>query len=93
MRKLAVGSDSFAEHNLQRLIAIRFFPQNVGERALDRVYPVVFIDEVPGKVRAGQVTNPPVYAAIAPWDVAGTRRGRNTPAATASQRTEARVDA
>lgn len=32
MRKLAVGSDIFAEYDLQRLIAIRFFPLNVGER-------------------------------------------------------------
>lgn len=33
-------------------------------RPLDRVYPVVFIDAIHVKVRDGQVTNRPVYAAI-----------------------------
>ena len=33
-------------------------------RPLDRVYPVMFIDAVHGKVREGQVTNRPMYVAI-----------------------------
>ena len=33
-------------------------------RPLDRVYPVVFIDAIVVKIRDGQVTNRPVYAAI-----------------------------
>ena len=33
-------------------------------RPLDRVYPVVFIDALVVKIRDGQVTNRPVYAAI-----------------------------
>lgn len=33
-------------------------------RPLDRVYPVVFIDAMVVKIRDGQVTNRPVYAAI-----------------------------
>ncbi len=33
-------------------------------RPLDRVYPVVFIDAIVVKVRDGQVTNRPFYAAI-----------------------------
>ena len=34
------------------------------DRPLDRVYPVVFIDAIMVKVRDGQVSNRPVYAAI-----------------------------
>ena len=33
-------------------------------RPLDRVYPVVFLDAIVVKIRDGQVTNRPVYAAI-----------------------------
>ena len=33
-------------------------------RPLDRVYPVIFIDAIVIKIRDGQVTNRPVYAAI-----------------------------
>jgi putative transposase len=33
-------------------------------RPLDRVYPVVFIDAIMVKIRDGQVTNRPIYAAI-----------------------------
>jgi len=35
-----------------------------GNRPLDRVYPVVFIDALVVKIRDGQVTNRPVYTAI-----------------------------
>jgi putative transposase len=33
-------------------------------RPLDRVYPVIFIDAIVIKIRDGQVTNRPIYAAI-----------------------------
>lgn len=32
---------------------------------LDRVYPVVFIDAIHVKIRDGQVTNRPIYLAMA----------------------------
>jgi len=63
-----------------------------GNRPLDPVYPVIFIDAIHVKTRGGEVVNRPIYVALAVtgagrrdilglWAMTRPRAGREVPAA------------